>query len=83
MNKTPYEIRYDLLTLAKHILSEQCMNERIRIENDWNAKCEMIRNSNLTGKQIDFPLFPAVPMITADKVVAMAEYLNTFISKND
>ena len=34
MSKTPYELRYDLLAMAQTIITENLMNERIRLEND-------------------------------------------------
>lgn len=77
MTKTPYELRYDLLAMAQSILSEQNMNERIRIENDWNMECDIIRT-----KGGHFPKFPKVPQYDADQVIAMAEKLNEFVSRN-
>lgn len=78
MTKTPYELRYDLLVLAQSILSEQNMNERLRLENDWHAKCETAR-----GNGANLPPFPFVPQYDEDHVVTMAKKLNDFVSKND
>lgn len=73
MSKNPYEIRLELLSMAQSILMEQLMNERIRLENDWNAKKE---------KGSDVP-FPYIPSVNSDEIIAVAEKLNKFVSKND
>lgn len=83
MTKTPYELRYDLLAMAQGILSEQNMNERIRIENDWNMKCEDARMTRDKGRDATFPPFPVVPIYDEAAVIAMAEKLNAFVSKSD
>ena len=77
MSKTPYEIRLELLGMAQSILMEQTLNERIRLENDWNMKCEYVRaNGGL------YPSFPEVSNVSAENVIAMAEKLNGFVSNN-
>jgi hypothetical protein len=83
MSKTPYELRYELLMLAQNILTEQIMNERIRLENDWSLAREKasIQLSNGDTK-IDLPPFPEVPKISEEAIIKMAEKLNTFVSKN-
>jgi hypothetical protein len=78
MTKTPYELRYDLLAMAQSILSEQNMNERIRIENDWNMECDKLRKFDTPN----YPKFPKVPQYDAEQVIAMAEKLNEFVSNN-
>jgi hypothetical protein len=83
MTKTPFELRYELLMLAQGILSEQNINERIRLENDWNMECERARGiSEHTHQPPVFNKFPTVPQYGADEVIKMAEKLNEFVSKN-
>lgn len=79
MSKTPYELRYDLLAMAQSILSEQNMNERIRIENDWNMECDKLRKF----ENPNYPKFPKVTQYDAEQVIALAKQLNDFVSKND
>lgn len=82
MSKTPYELRHELLMMAQGILSEQNINERIRIENDWNMKCEQIRfNAERHGDALIFPDFPKVPQYDARLIIAVANQLNEFVSK--
>jgi hypothetical protein len=83
MSKTPYELRYELLAMAQSILTEQSMNMRIKIENDWNMACEKVRTLHDKGRDAEFPSFPSVPIFDEEQVIAMAEKLNSFVSKND
>lgn len=79
--KTPYELRYELLTMAQSIITENLMNERIRLENDWGLEREKasIRLSN-GETNVYLPPFPAVPKIDTDEVIALAKKLNEFVS---
>lgn len=83
MGKTPYELRYDLLAMAQAILTENLMNERIRLENDWNLEREKASIALSQNKDIEMPPFPNVPTIDPDKIIELAETLNKFVSKND
>lgn len=89
MSKTPYELRHELLMMAQSIITENLMNERIRLENNWNLERE--RASIRLGKGdfgADLPPFPNVPKIDVNQVIEMAKTLNNFVSntgenKND
>jgi hypothetical protein len=83
MTKTPYELRFDLLAMAQSILSEKNMNERIRIENDWNIQCEKARMLHDKGRDAEFPPFPSVPVFDESQVIELAKKLNEFVSKSD
>lgn len=81
MNKTPYELRFELLSMAQSILSEKNMNERIRIENDWNMKCEHARSvSEITNTAPNFPTFPSIPVVSENDIISLAKKLNEFVS---
>ena len=83
MSKTPYEIRLDLLHLAQSILTEQNMNKRIQLENDWNMECERVRiGVERAGTSPVFQKFPEVPQFNEDQVIAISEKLNAFVSNN-
>lgn len=78
-NKTPFELRFDLLQLAKEILLEKMYAERTQLENDWNSLREVAMQSN----QPVVP-FPPMPTIDEDEVIRLATKMNTFVSdKND
>jgi hypothetical protein len=84
MSKTPYELRYELLMMAQSIITENLMNERIRLENDWNMECDKLRRLDNPS----YPNFPNVPTIDVNNVIELAKILNNFVSntgenKND
>jgi hypothetical protein len=79
--KTPYELRFELLSMAQSILSEKAMNERIRIENDWNMQCEKARAiAEITHTAPGFPEFPNVPVVRESDIISVAKKLNEFVS---
>ena len=80
MNKTPYELRYDLLAMAQNIITENLMNERIRLENDWSLAREKASIALSQNKDVDMPPYPDVPNIDVNSVIEMAKTLNNFVS---
>jgi hypothetical protein len=82
MSKTPFEIRLDLLSMAQSILTEQCMNERIRLENDWNSQREIAMVQIHDQKEASIPNFPTVKYFSVDEVIEMAKKLNDFVSNS-
>ena len=78
MTKTPYELRYELLMMAQSIITENLMNERIRLENDWNMECDKLRKFDSPN----YPKFPSVPQIDVNSVIELAKILNNFVSNN-
>jgi hypothetical protein len=80
MTKTPYELRYDLLAMAQAIVNENLMNERIRLENDWNLKRDLAMEAAARGVQMAVPPFPHVPEINVLNIIALAHTLNNFVS---
>lgn len=84
MTKTPYELRFELLAMAQAIITENLMNERIRLENDWNLNCEKNRiNAERLGDVLQFPEFPVIPQIDINSVIETAKILNEFVSNNN
>jgi hypothetical protein len=80
MTKTPYELRYDLLAMAQNIITENLMNERIRLENDWSLAREKASIALSQNKDVDMPPYPDVPNIDVNSVIEMAKTLNNFVS---
>ena len=80
MTKTPYELRYDLLAMAQNIITENLMNERIRLENDWGLAREKASIALSQNKDVDMPPYPDVPNIDVNSVIEMAKTLNNFVS---
>ena len=80
MTKTPYELRYDLLAMAQNIITENLMNERIRLENDWSLAREKASIALSQNKDVDMPPYPDVPNIDVNSVIELAKILNNFVS---
>ena len=75
-NMTPFEIRLELLKMAKDMLTEDYYGKREIISNDWQMKIESAR---LNGDTIPgHPGFPSYPSET--EVIAKAATLNGFVS---
>jgi hypothetical protein len=75
-NMTPFEIRLELLKMAKDMLSDEYYGKREQISNDWSTKVE---SAKLNGGTIpDHPGFPAYPLET--DIIAKAQVLNGFVS---
>ena len=75
-NMTPFEIRLELLKMAKDMLTEDYYGRREVISNDWQMKIESAR---LNGGDVpDHPGFPAYP--SEAEVIAKATTLNGFVS---
>jgi hypothetical protein len=76
-NLTPFEIRLELLKMAKDMLTEDYYGKREVISNDWQMKVESAR---LNGASVpDHPGFPAYP--TEAEIILKAQTLNGFVSQ--
>ena len=74
MSKTPYEIRLELLTLAKEILQAPVYEKRNKLSDEYHSKLtDTNRNSLL------FPTMPDLPSTT--DIVAEAEALKKFVDQ--
>jgi len=75
-NLTPFEIRLELLKMAKDMLSDEYHGKRESISNDWATKVE---SAKLNGGTIpDHPGFPSYP--SEIEIIAKAQVLNGFVS---
>jgi len=75
-NLTPFEIRLELLKMAKDMLTEDYYGKREVISNDWQVKIENARHAGVVPP--DHPGFPNYP--TEAEVIAKAATLNGFVS---
>jgi hypothetical protein len=73
-NKTPYEIRLELLKLANEVLVAPVFNARDAIMQEYHSK---LTDDN--RELLSFPLLPAFP--TTVDIIAEAEKMNEFISR--
>lgn len=70
MGKTPYEIRLEILKLAKDVLELPVLQQREALVDEYH--------SNREGNAIDYPKLPTLP--TTEQIIAEAEKFNDFIS---
>jgi len=75
-NMTPFEIRLELLKMAKDMLNDEYYGKREQISNDWQMKVETAKLNGAAPP--DHPGFPAIP--TEADIIAKATALNGFVS---
>ena len=75
-NLTPFEIRLELLKMAKELLMEEYYSNKDRLQQEWHVKVE---SAKLNGQAIpDHPAFPTYP--TENEIITKAQSLNGFVS---
>ncbi len=75
-NLTPFEIRLELLKMAKDLLLEGYVSNKERLINEWQVKVE---SAKLNGQAIpDHPEFPTYP--SENDIINKAQALNGFVS---
>jgi len=75
-NMTPFEIRLELLKMAKDMLYDSYNAERDKITQDWNIKCETAKAKGETPPE--HPPLPSIPSET--DIISKATTLNGFVS---
>ena len=75
-NMTPFEIRLELLKMARDMLYDEYNGQRDRISNNWNMQCETARHKGETPPE--HPGFPTIPSET--DIINKAHALNGFVS---
>ena len=74
MSKTPYEIRLELLTLAKEILQAPIYETRSQLTNEYHSKLTDANRGTLP-----FPSMPEFPSTT--DIISKAEELKKFVDQ--
>jgi hypothetical protein len=75
-NLTPFEIRLELLRMAKELLMEEFYSNKERLQQEWHVKVE---SAKLNGQAIpDHPAFPSYP--SENDIITKAQTLNGFVS---
>jgi len=73
---TPFEIRLELLRMAKDMLYDDYNAQRDKITQDWNIKCDTAKTKGETP-----PEHPALPTIPSEiDIINKAQTLNGFVS---
>lgn len=76
-NLNPFELRLELLKMAKDMLVEEYYGKKEQISNDWQVRVESARHAGAVP-----PEHPAMPTYPTDSdVVAKATQLNGFVSQ--
>ena len=75
-NMTPFEIRLELLKMAKDMLNDEYYGKREVISNEWSTKVEVAKING--GEMPVHPGFPSFPSET--EIIAKAQVLNGFVS---
>lgn len=74
---SPYEVRLELLKMAKDMLVEDYYGSREKISNEWALKADIAKTH---GNPIpEHPGYPAYP--TETDIIAKATALNGFVSQ--
>ena len=76
-NMTPFEIRLELLKMAKDMLEQEYHGKREKLHNEWNVQVENARHAG-TATPV-FPELPAFP--TEAEIIKKASELNGFVSQ--
>jgi len=74
MSKTPYEIRLELLTLAKEILQAPIYETRNHLTNEYHSKL-----TDANRGILPFPTMPDFPSST--DIISKAEELKKFVDQ--
>jgi hypothetical protein len=76
-NMTPFEIRLELLKMAKDMLEQEYHGKREKLQNEWNVQVENARHAGHAT-----PIFPELPTFPNEaEVIAKAATLNSFVSQ--
>jgi hypothetical protein len=74
---TPFEIRLELLKMARDLLTDEFYSKKEQITNNWSTKVEVAKL-----KGVDFPDHPDMPAFpTEAEIIAKATTLNGFVSQ--
>jgi hypothetical protein len=76
-NMTPFEIRLELLKMAKEMLAEEYYGKKEQVTQDWQVRVENARHAGAVPP--DHPALPNYP--TETDIVAKAAALNGFVSQ--
>ena len=77
MSMTPYEIRLELLKMAKDMLTDDYHTKRDVLQQQWHTQVDSAKIAGTTSP--DYPALPAFP--TEEEIVKKADALNQFVSQ--
>lgn len=75
-NMNPFEIRLEILRMAKDLLIEDYHANREKVTNEWNVRVDFAK---INGEPV--PSHPGLPTYPTEKdILAKAQELNGFVS---
>lgn len=74
--KNPYEIRLDILNMAKDLLVEDWNTKNYALQESYNAKTQRAME---TESELPAPYIP-LPFPTEEDIISKARQLNEFVS---
>jgi hypothetical protein len=78
METNPYQLRFDILTMAKDLLMEEWHAKRMAVETEWHSKIDY--QKQIGGHElIPFPSLPSAPSV--ERIKELATELNAFVSR--
>jgi len=77
MSMTPYEIRLELLKMAKDLLTDNFHSTKDSLQQEWFTQVESAKIAGTTSPEM--PALPVYP--NEDEIVKRAEVLNQFVSQ--
>jgi len=77
MSMTPYEIRLELLKMAKDMLTDDYHTRHDSLQQQWHTQVDAAKIAGTSSP--DFPALPPFP--TEEEIVKKAEALNQFVSQ--
>ena len=76
MSMTPFEIRLELLKMARDMIYDEYNAQRDKISQEWNTQCDAAK-----AKGEPPPLHPALPQTPSEtEIISKAQTLNCFVS---
>ena len=76
-NMTPFEIRLELLKMAKDMLEQEYHGKRERLANEWHVQVENARHAGQAA-----PVYPELPTFPSEsEIIKKATELNGFVSQ--
>ncbi len=73
---TPFEIRLELLKMARDMIYDEYNAQSDKISQEWNAHCDAAK-----AKGESPPVYPALPTIPSEiDIINKAQTLNGFVS---
>ena len=76
-NMTPFEIRLELLKMAKDMLTDDYHTRHDSLQQQWHTQVDAAKIAGTSSP--DFPALPPFP--TEEEIVKKAEALNQFVSQ--